>query len=73
MLDDFRHAASLGQEEVVTTSGLRIATDAVKKELDSLLDAGHGACASLQIARASNVSATGLTKKLELVSGLADG
>jgi hypothetical protein len=50
MLDDFCHAASLEQEEVDSASGLRIATDATKKELDSLLDTGRGACASLQIA-----------------------
>jgi hypothetical protein len=64
MLDDFRYAASLEQEEVDSASGLRIATDATKMELDSLLDAGRGACASLQIAGASHLSAKGLTKKL---------
>jgi hypothetical protein len=47
MLDDFCHVASLEQEEVDSALGLRVATHAVKKELDSLLDAGRGACASL--------------------------
>jgi hypothetical protein len=70
MLDDFRYAASLEQAEVDTASGLRITTDAAKKELDSLLNIGHGACATLQIIGASNLSAIGLTKKLELVPGL---
>jgi hypothetical protein len=70
MLDDSCYAASLEQEEVDTASGLRIAIDATKKDLDSLLDARHGACASLQITGASTLSATGLTKKLELVPRL---
>jgi hypothetical protein len=43
-----------------------ITTDAVKKELDGLLNAGSGACGSLQIAGASTLSAIGLTKKLLL-------
>jgi hypothetical protein len=72
MLDDFRYAASLGQAEVDTASGLRTTTNAVKKELDNLLDAGRGACATLQIAEASNVSAIGFMKKLELLPGLVD-
>jgi hypothetical protein len=42
----------------------------VKKELDSLLGAGRGACANLQIIGASHLSARGLTKKLQLVPGL---
>jgi hypothetical protein len=70
ILDDFCYATSLEQEEVDSASGLLIATDATKKELDSLLDAGHRACASLQITGASHLSATGLTKKLQLVPGL---
>jgi hypothetical protein len=70
MLDDFRYAASLEQEEVDSASGLRITTDVAKKELDNLLDAGCGACASLLIAGASHLSAIGLTKKLQLVPGL---
>jgi hypothetical protein len=47
MLDYFCYAAALEQEEVDSATGLRIATDAAKKELDSFLDAGCGACASL--------------------------
>jgi hypothetical protein len=47
MLDDFHYTASLEQEGVDSASGLLIATDVAKKELDSLLDAGRGACASL--------------------------
>jgi hypothetical protein len=70
MLHYFRYAASLDHAEVDTALGLCIASDAPKKELDILLDAGHGACASLQIPGASNLSATGLSKKLELVPGL---
>jgi hypothetical protein len=69
MLDDVRYAALLEQEEVDSASGVRITTDAAKKELDSLLDAGRGACASLHIAGASRLSATGLTKELQLVPG----
>jgi hypothetical protein len=42
----------------------------VKKELDGLLNVGHHACASLQIAGSSNLAAIGLTKKLLLVPGL---
>jgi hypothetical protein len=47
-----------------------MATDAAKKELDGLLNAGHQACGSLQIAGSSNLTAIGLTKKLLLVPGL---
>jgi hypothetical protein len=47
-----------------------MATDAAKKELDGLLNAGRQACGSLQIAGSSSLSAIGLTKKLLLVPGL---
>jgi hypothetical protein len=47
-----------------------MATDAAKKELDGLLNAGRRACGSLQIAGLSNLTAIGLTKKLLLVPGL---
>jgi hypothetical protein len=47
-----------------------MATDAAKKELDGLLNAGRQACGSLQIAGSSNLTAIGLTKKLLLVPGL---
>jgi hypothetical protein len=47
-----------------------MATDAAKKELDGLLNAGRQACRSLQIAGSSGLSAIGLSKKLLLVSGL---
>jgi hypothetical protein len=50
--------------------GLRIATDAAKKELDGLLNAGRQACGSLQIVGSANLSTIGLTKKLLLVPGL---
>jgi hypothetical protein len=72
MLDIFRYAAQFGQEETTTASGLRAAIDAVKKELDSLFNAGRGACASLEIARSSELSAIELTEKLKLVPGLVD-
>jgi hypothetical protein len=49
---------------------LRIATDAAKKELDGLLNAGHQACGSLPIVGSSDLTAIGLTKKLLLVPGL---
>jgi hypothetical protein len=49
---------------------LRTATDAARKELDSLFDAGRGACVSLQIVGSSNLFATGLSEKLKLLSGL---
>jgi hypothetical protein len=47
-----------------------MATDAAKKELDGLLNAGRQAYGSLQIAGSSSLSAIGLTKKLLLVPGL---
>jgi hypothetical protein len=47
-----------------------MATDAAKKELDGLFNAGCQACGSLQIAGSSGLSAIGLTKKLLLVPGL---
>jgi hypothetical protein len=47
-----------------------MATDAAKKELDGLLNAGRQACESLQIAGSAGLSAIGLTKKLLLVPGL---
>jgi hypothetical protein len=49
---------------------LRISTDAAKKELDGLLNAGRQACGSLQITGSSDLTAIGLTKKLLLVPGL---
>jgi hypothetical protein len=56
----FCYAALLDQEEVDTASGLCTATNTARKELDSLLDSGCGACASLQIAGSSTLSAIGL-------------
>jgi hypothetical protein len=47
-----------------------MATDAAKKELDGLRNAGRQACGSLQIAGSAGLSAIGLTKKLLLVPGL---
>jgi hypothetical protein len=47
-----------------------MATDAAKKELDGLLNAGRQVCGSLQIAGSAGLSAIGLTKKLLLVPGL---
>jgi hypothetical protein len=47
-----------------------MATDATKKELDGLLNAGCQACGSLQIVGSSGLSAIGLTKKLLLVPEL---
>jgi hypothetical protein len=47
-----------------------MATDAAKKELDGLLNAGRQACGSLQIAGSAGLSAIALTKKLLLVPGL---
>jgi hypothetical protein len=47
-----------------------MATDAAKKELDGLLNAGRQACGSLQIAGSSGLTTIGLTKKLLLVPGL---
>jgi hypothetical protein len=55
---------------VDSATGLRIATDAAKKELDGLLNAGHQACDSLEIAGSSDLTAIGITKKLLLVPGL---
>jgi hypothetical protein len=63
----FCYKATLEQGEVDSATGLRIATDAAKKELDGLLNAGRQACSSLQIAGSSTLSAIGLTKKLLLV------
>jgi hypothetical protein len=61
---------TLEQGEVDSSTGLRIATDAAKKELDGLLNAGCQAYGSLQIVGSSNLTAIGLTKKLLLVPGL---
>jgi hypothetical protein len=47
-----------------------MATDAAKKELDGLLNAGHQVCGSLQIAGSSGLSAIQLTEKLLLMPGL---
>jgi hypothetical protein len=47
-----------------------MATDAVKKELDGLLNAGRQACRSLHIAGSSSLSAIALNQKLLLVPGL---
>jgi hypothetical protein len=47
-----------------------MATDAAKKELDGLLNAGWQACGSLQIAGSAGLSAIGLTKKLLLMPRL---
>jgi hypothetical protein len=55
---------------VDSATGMRLATDAVKNELDGLLNAGRQACGSLQIAGSSDLSAIGLTKKLMFVPGL---
>jgi hypothetical protein len=55
---------------VDSATGPQIATDAVKKELDGLLNTGRQACGSLQIAGSSDLSAIGLTKKLLLVPRL---
>jgi hypothetical protein len=60
----------LEQGEVDSAIGLRLATDAAKKELDDLLNAGRQACDNLQIASSSDRSAIGLTKKLLLVPRL---
>jgi hypothetical protein len=67
---NFRYAVALGQGEADTAEGLRMATDAARKELDGLLNAGRQACGSLQIAGSSNLSAIALTQKLLLVPGL---
>jgi hypothetical protein len=47
-----------------------MATDAAKKELDGLLNAGRQACGSLQTAGSASLSSIGLTKKLLLMPGL---
>jgi hypothetical protein len=47
-----------------------MATNAAKKELDGLLNAGRQACGSLQIAGSSSLSDNALTQKLLLVPGL---
>jgi hypothetical protein len=52
---------------VDSATGLRLATDAAKKELDGLLNVGRQACGSLQIAGSFDLSTIGLTKKLLLV------
>jgi hypothetical protein len=70
MLSCFRYTVTLEQGEVDSTTGLRIATDAAKKELDGLLNTGRQACGSLQIAGSSDLTAIGLTKKLLLMPGL---
>jgi hypothetical protein len=44
----------------------------VKKELDGLFDVGSGACASLQMARSSELTAMELAEKLKLVPGLVE-
>jgi hypothetical protein len=46
---------------VDSAAGLRMATDAVKKELDGLLNAGRLACGSLQIVSSAGLSAIALT------------
>jgi hypothetical protein len=61
---------TLEQGEVDSTIGLRIATDAAKKELDGLLNVGRQACGSLQIVGSSDLTAIGLTKKLLLMPRL---
>jgi hypothetical protein len=47
-----------------------MATDAAKKDLDGLLNAGRQACGSLQIAGSAGLSAIALTQKPLLVPGL---
>jgi hypothetical protein len=64
------YTATLEQGEVDSTTGLCLATDAAKKELDGHLNARRQACGSLQIAGSSDLTAIGLTKKLLLVPGL---
>jgi hypothetical protein len=55
---------------VDSATGLRLATDTTKKELDGLLNVGRQACSSPQIAGSSDLTAIGLTKKLLLMPGL---
>jgi hypothetical protein len=64
------YTATLEQGVVDSAIGLRLATDAAKKELHGLLNAGRQACSSLQMAGSSTLSTIGLTKKLLLVPGL---
>jgi hypothetical protein len=66
----FRYTDALGQDGMETAEVLRAATDAAKKELDGLLNAGRQACRSLQIAGSSDLSAIVLTQKLLMVPGL---
>jgi hypothetical protein len=54
-----------------TASELRIATEAVK-ELEALFDASRGACASLRIAKSSELPAAELAVKLKLVLDLVE-
>jgi hypothetical protein len=65
----FCYTATL-EQGVDSATGLRIATDTMKKELDGLLNTGRQACGSLQIAGSSDLFTIGLTKKLLLVPGL---
>jgi hypothetical protein len=69
-LDFFLLYNDSGAGEMDSATGLRIAIDAAKKELDGLLNVGRQACGSLQIASSSDLTAIGLTKKLLLVPGL---
>jgi hypothetical protein len=69
-LDLFLLYSNTRAGEVDSATGLCIALDAGKKELDGLLNAGRRACSSLQIAGSSTLSTIGLTKKLLLVPGL---
>jgi hypothetical protein len=55
---------------VDSATGLRLATDPAKKEVDGLLNAGRQTSGSLQIVGFSDLTAIGLTKKLLLVPGL---
>jgi hypothetical protein len=66
----FRYAANLEQGEVDSATGLRMATNPAKKELDGLLNAGRQACGSLQIASSAGLSTIALTQKLLLMPGL---
>jgi hypothetical protein len=51
-------------------TGLRITMDAMKKELDGLLNAGRQGCGNLHIVGSSELNFIGLTKKLLLVPRL---
>jgi hypothetical protein len=68
----FHYAALFGQPEPDTGLELCTSTDVVKKELDVLFDAGHGACTSLQIAGSSKLTAMELAEKLKLVPLVED-